>query len=272
MKSMIKIAKSILPLLGLLLSLSLSAQDIAVKGHVKDHTGEPLIGANILIKGTSVGTISDVDGNFTLKAAVNDILSITCIGFKGQELTVTGSNTPLVITLQEDTEMLDEVVVIGYGQVKKGDVTGSLLTVKPDELNKGKQLTAEDALVGKVVPGFVRRQRGAIVTVSSMWGLTGGSCEAAYSASKAGIIGLTRAMAKELGPSHIRVNCVAPGVIATDMNAHLTQEDLDALAEETPLCRIGQPEEVAEAIFFLASPSASFIAAQVLSVDGGMVI
>ena len=158
MKSMIKIAKSILPLLGLLLSLSLSAQDIAVKGHVKDHTGEPLIGANILIKGTSVGTISDVDGNFTLKAAVNDILSITCIGFKGQELTVTGSNTPLVITLQEDTEMLDEVVVIGYGQMKKGDVTGSLLTVKPDELNKGKQLTAEDALVGKVagvniVPG-----------------------------------------------------------------------------------------------------------------------
>lgn len=155
---MIKIAKSILPLLGLLLSLSLSAQDIAVKGHVKDHTGEPLIGANILIKSTSVGTISDVDGNFTLKAAVNDILSITCIGFKGQELTVTGSNTPLVITLQEDTEMLDEVVVIGYGQVKKGDVTGSLLTVKPDELNKGKQLTAEDALVGKVagvniVPG-----------------------------------------------------------------------------------------------------------------------
>lgn len=122
------------------------------------------------------------------------------------------------------------------------------------------------------VPGFVRRQAGSIVTVSSMWGITGGSCEAAYSASKAGVIGLTRAMAKELGPSHIRVNCVAPGVINTDMNRHLTAEDMAALAEETPLGRIGQPEEVAEAIYFLASPAAGFITGQVLPVDGGMVI
>ena len=122
------------------------------------------------------------------------------------------------------------------------------------------------------VPFFVRRKRGAIVTVSSMWGVTGGSCEVAYSAAKAGVIGLTRALAKELGPSHIRVNCVAPGVIDTEMNAHLSAEDLAALGEETPLGRIGTPEEAAAAICFLASEQASFITGQVLSADGGMVI
>ena len=121
-------------------------------------------------------------------------------------------------------------------------------------------------------PGFVRRQRGSIVTVSSMWGETGGSCEVAYSAAKAGVVGLTRALAKELGPSHIRVNCVAPGVIDTEMNANLTQEDLDDLGEEAPLGRIGAPEEVAKAIFFLADSQSSFITGQVLRVDGGMVI
>lgn len=122
------------------------------------------------------------------------------------------------------------------------------------------------------VPGMVRRQKGSIVTVSSMWGLIGGSCEAAYSAAKAGVIGLTRAMAKELGPSHIRVNCVAPGVIDTDMNAHLSPQDMQALAEETPLGRIGRPEDVAEGVFFLTSAAADFITGQVLAVDGGMVI
>ena len=122
------------------------------------------------------------------------------------------------------------------------------------------------------IPGLVRQKRGSIVTVSSMWGITGGSCETPYSAAKAGVIGLTRALAKELGPSGIRVNCVAPGVIDTAMNGHLTPKDLAALGEETPLCRIGQPVEVAQAIYFLASERASFITGQVLRVDGGMVI
>lgn len=121
-------------------------------------------------------------------------------------------------------------------------------------------------------PGFVRQQRGSIVTVASMWGETGGSCEVAYSAAKAGVVGLTRALAKELGPSHIRVNCVSPGVIDTEMNGHLSKADMAALGEEAPLGRIGTPEEVARAICFLASDQAAFITGQVLRIDGGMVI
>lgn len=122
------------------------------------------------------------------------------------------------------------------------------------------------------VPGMVRQKRGAIVTVSSMWGVTGGSCEVPYSAAKAGVIGLARALAKEVGPSGITVNAVSPGVIDTDMNAHLSPEDLRALAEETPLGRIGRPEEVAAAVSFLCSDDAAFITGADLPVNGGLVI
>lgn len=122
------------------------------------------------------------------------------------------------------------------------------------------------------VPSMVRQKRGAIVTVSSMWGVTGGSCEVPYSAAKAGVIGLTKALAKELGPSNIRVNCVAPGVIDTEMNSHLSPQELAVLGEEAPLSRIGTPEEAAQAIYFLASDRSCFITGQVLRADGGMVI
>ena len=122
------------------------------------------------------------------------------------------------------------------------------------------------------IPPMVRRKGGSIITLSSMWGVTGGSCEAAYSASKAAVIGLTRALAKELGPSGIRVNCVAPGVIDTEMNAQLTREDLEALAQETPLGRIGAAWEVARSILFLAGEDAGFITGQVLQPNGGLVI
>ncbi len=123
-----------------------------------------------------------------------------------------------------------------------------------------------------ILPHFLERQSGSIVTVSSMWGQVGASCEAAYSATKGAVIAYTKALAKELGPSGIRVNCVAPGVIETDMNARLSREDLDALAEETPLGCIGAPEEVAKAVYFLASGEASFITGQVLGVNGGFVL
>ena len=106
----------------------------------------------------------------------------------------------------------------------------------------------------------------------SMWGQAGASCEAAYSAAKAGVIGLSKALAKEMGPSHIRVNCIAPGVIDTPMNAGLSEADLQALREETPLETIGRPEDVAALMLFLASDRAAFITGQVLGVNGGYVI
>lgn len=126
--------------------------------------------------------------------------------------------------------------------------------------------------VRAALPHFIHRKAGRIVTVSSMWGQVGGSCEVAYSAAKAAVIGLTRALAKELGPSGITVNCVSPGVISTEMNAHLDQEALAALAEETPLGAIGTPEDVAEAIWYLSSDAARFVTGQVLAPNGGLVI
>ncbi|MCM1024598.1 MAG: 3-oxoacyl-ACP reductase FabG [Prevotella sp.] len=122
------------------------------------------------------------------------------------------------------------------------------------------------------LPSMIHEKYGRIVSVSSMWGISGASCEVHYSASKAALIGFTKALAKEVGLSGITVNCVAPGVIGTDMNASLTAETVNALKEDTPLNRIGTPEDAAEAIFFLASDKAGFITGQTLSVDGGFIL
>ena len=124
--------------------------------------------------------------------------------------------------------------------------------------------------VRAAMPAFLRTHRGSIVTVSSMWGQVGASCEAAYSATKGAVIALTKALAQELGPSGIRVNCVAPGVILTDMCANVAPDILAGMAEETPLGRNGAPTDVAKAIAYLAD--AEFITGQVLGVSGGYVI
>ncbi len=123
-----------------------------------------------------------------------------------------------------------------------------------------------------VLPGMIREKRGKIINLSSIWGIAGASCEAAYSATKAAVIGLTKALAKEVGPSGIQVNCIAPGAVETDMNAALDEAALRSLREETPLGRLGTPREIAAAIAFLASEESDFITGQVLSPNGGLVI
>lgn len=126
--------------------------------------------------------------------------------------------------------------------------------------------------VRHVLPAMISRKSGCIITLGSMWGEVGASCEVAYSAAKAGVIGLTKALAKEVGPSGIRVNCVSPGMIDTEMNSNVDEESVAAIADETPLCRIGKPEEVADVICYLASDDAGFVTGQVVSVNGGLTV
>lgn len=119
---------------------------------------------------------------------------------------------------------------------------------------------------------MIFRKSGKIINISSMWGITGASCEVHYSSSKAAVIGLTKALAKELAPSGITVNCVAPGFIDTPMNAHLSAESVEAFRQEIPLERLGTAEDVAGAVSFLASKDADYITGQILSVDGGVTV
>lgn len=127
-------------------------------------------------------------------------------------------------------------------------------------------------LTRAILPAMLRQHSGCILNLASIWGETGASCEVDYSVTKGAVIAFTKALAKEVAPSGIRVNAVSPGVIDTEMNAHLSLEDRQGLAEETPLQRIGKPEEIANAVCFLASEQASFITGQILAVNGGFLI
>ena len=136
-------------LIGLFLSCNVFAQDVTIKGNVKDAKGEPIIGASILEKGTTNGTVTDFDGNFMLSAPKGSTIGISYIGYKSQDIINQGQSN-LIVVLQEDTEVLDEIVVIGYGTVKKDDATGSVTAIKPDKMNRGLTTTATDMINGKI--------------------------------------------------------------------------------------------------------------------------
>ena len=144
--------------MGLFLSIGAFAQQIAVKGHVKDTTGEPVIGANVLVKGTTNGTITDFDGNFMLNVPKDAILSVSFVGYKSAEVKAAST---VMVTLEDDSQVLDAVVVIGYGSVKKNDMTGSVTAIKPDKLNKGLITNAQDMMTGKIAGVSVISKGGA---------------------------------------------------------------------------------------------------------------
>lgn len=151
----------------------------------------------------------------------------------------------------------------------------SLLHEVTDEMWEAVRSVDYDApfyLTRAFLPGMIRQKYGRILNISSMWGQVGASCEVAYSAAKAGVIGFTKALAKEVGPSGITVNCIAPGVVDTEMNAGLSGDTRKELKEETPLGRLGTPLDVAKACIFLSSEDGAFITGQVLGVNGGLVI
>lgn len=151
---------------------------------------------------------------------------------------------------------------------------GTISDISLDEWNRvmNTSVTASFLYSKAVLSQMLKKKQGRIINITSIWGLVGASCEVHYSAAKAALIGFTKALAKELGPSGITVNAIAPGVINTDMNSAFSDEDIAALAEETPLGRIGEPEEIAGVALFLASEKAEFITGEVINVSGGFVI
>ena len=196
---------------------------------------------------SSGGEAATVQADVCDSAAVNAMIARVQEQFGGIDVLVNNAGVALV-------KLLDETVDDEWRSVIDTNLSGVFYCCRA------------------ALPAMIRAHKGCIVNIASMWGEVGASCEAAYSASKAGVIGLTKALAKEVGPSGIRVNAVSPGVIMTDMMAGFCEDDLNALREEIPLGTLGAPEDVAAAVLFLASDEARYVTGQVLSVNGGMVI
>lgn len=190
---------------------------------------------------------------------------------RAYQLDVTDSTAVTAVTAQITAELGDIFVLVNNAGVSEQklftDITdadwSNMLSV---------HLNGAFYLSRAVLPAMLHEKYGRIINIASMWGETGGSCEVHYSAAKAGLIGLTKALAKELAPSGITVNAVSPGAVETDMMKMLGREVCESVAEETPVGRLGRPEEIADAVCFLASEKAAYITGQVLSVNGGIVM
>ncbi len=184
------------------------------------------------------------------------------------------------VSVQEDAEKMVEKTVSHFGSIdvlvnNAGISSFNLLcdiTLNEWEKLFSVNVTGTFLMSKYAAKHMIRQHHGKIINISSIWGISGASCESCYSASKGAVIAFTKALAKELGPSGISVNCIAPGFIDTDMNKNISPEDTQAFANETALGRIGTPLEVAKAALFLASENADFITGQILGVDGGAII
>ena len=188
--------------------------------------------------------------------------------------------------IKADSEIEEEILsAVKFAEGKMGDIDILINNAAISSFSLFNDITLEDwnrifsvnvnapfLYCKSVLPKMIKKKQGRIINISSMWGITGSSCEVHYSSAKAALIGMTKALAKEVGPSGITVNCIAPGVIDTDMNKSLSDEDMELLREETPLMRIGTPREVAEAALFLSGDGAAFITGAVLNVNGGYLI
>ena len=228
---------------GIALQLAREGWDVCVNYSKKRQAADEVVAAINAIGQNAIAVQADVANS----AAVNAMVRTTEEQLGPVSLLVNNAGISSIGLFQDVTdEMWDRYMAINLGGARNA--------------------------IRAVLPHMLHEKSGCIINISSIWGLRGASCEVAYSCTKAALIGLTRSLALELGPSHIRVNCVAPGVINTDMVQSLGQETLDDLASQTPLGRLGTAEDVAHAVTFFASEKASFITGQILTADGGFVV
>lgn len=236
----------------------------------------------VLVTGGSRGIGHAIVEKFA-KAGYNVILNYSKSEEAAYKMSQEYPNVKIYKADISNKKEVNQMVEFAYDEFKKIDIlinnagissTGLIQDLKEEELNRLFSVNVNGTIFASqaVLPDMISRHEGKIINISSVWGMVGASNEVAYSASKAAIIGFTKALAKEVGPSNIRVNCVAPGIIMTDMVSDYTVEEFDQIRSNIPLDRIGSTSDVANVVFFLASDEADYLTGQVISPNGGWVI